>query len=845
MSEQISNNLVTLVSANSLNGLKTGNIIADIFLAIFLMVTIPFMIKHVRGIKIPWFRNKEDMFTIKLTGSTKYGKGGHCTRNYSDAFCAIAKYMEEECKLKSIKEFFIHTYEKDTSYIPQYTPPIQLTPTITCEVNHFMNEDSSNSDVDFILCSDISLQDIQNFLRTQISRYKSRMSEELHSKQRYFCPYLDETRLRWKTYIFESSKTMDSIFFPEKHNVLKVVDNFVQNRALYHQRGIPWTLGILLWGSPGVGKCLGRNTPILMYNGTIKYVQNIVVGDVLMGDDSTPRHVLSLARGREKMYRIIPTKGDPYVVNESHILSLRRSRLKCLRKRNEPGKYGYRVLWCDECGKYRSKSFNFNNYATVEETYKSAQEFLDSLDDERDIVIDISVRDYIKKHHAWKHIWKGYRVGVEFEKGKDRPGNIDPYLLGVWLGDGTATKPEITNNDVEILEYLESVTEEMNLKMTKRDKYTYYLAGNEYRKNIFRKELQDNKLLGNKHIPLKYKTGSRKCRLEVLAGILDTDGYHHHGHFEIIQKKKKLAEDIVYLARSCGLAAYMCECKKGCMYKGEYREGTYHRINISGYTPMIPTKVSRKQATVRKMNKNVLNVGITVEPLEVDDYFGFQIDGNHRFVLGDFTVTHNTSFVKALANYTERHIVEVPLNRIKTYGALRQVMLGEKINNFRVPFSKRLYLMEDIDCLDKVVLSRKAKKKDKPGKVEAEKVKTQLDLSSKIKSSFSNNDPLTLSHILNIIDGPLEAPGRILIITTNHPEKLDEALIRDGRMDIRLELKALHGECLQDMVLSFFPDKTAEDISLGTLENKAELTPAAIQNLCFSKSFEEVCHAIQ
>lgn len=71
------------------------------------------------------------------------------------------------------------------------------------------------------------------------------------------------------------------------------------------------------------GKCLGFNTEILMYDGTIKKVQDIVVGDRLMGDDSTPRNVLTLARGREQMYRISSKKGDSYTCNESHILSLK------------------------------------------------------------------------------------------------------------------------------------------------------------------------------------------------------------------------------------------------------------------------------------------------------------------------------------------------------------------------------------------------------------------------------------------------------------------------------------------------------------------------------------------
>lgn len=77
----------------------------------------------------------------------------------------------------------------------------------------------------------------------------------------------------------------------------------------------------------GRGKCLGKDTPVLMYDGTIKMSQNIEIGDVLMGDDSTRRNVLSVAKGREKMYKIrdlsSPNMDLSYTVNASHILSLR------------------------------------------------------------------------------------------------------------------------------------------------------------------------------------------------------------------------------------------------------------------------------------------------------------------------------------------------------------------------------------------------------------------------------------------------------------------------------------------------------------------------------------------
>ena len=73
----------------------------------------------------------------------------------------------------------------------------------------------------------------------------------------------------------------------------------------------------------GFGKCLGINTPIMMSDGNFKMVQDIQIGDKLMGDDSTPRNVLSLARGKEQMYKISSKKGDEYIGVPLHYLSIR------------------------------------------------------------------------------------------------------------------------------------------------------------------------------------------------------------------------------------------------------------------------------------------------------------------------------------------------------------------------------------------------------------------------------------------------------------------------------------------------------------------------------------------
>ena len=91
--------------------------------------------------------------------------------------------------------------------------------------------------------------------------------------------------------------------------------------------------GVLLVMATGAGKCLAKGTPVMMFDGTIKLVEDIKIGDLLMGPDSQPRRVESLAQGKEMMYRVEPVKGDAYTVNESHILSLRLTKTSSTRNK--------------------------------------------------------------------------------------------------------------------------------------------------------------------------------------------------------------------------------------------------------------------------------------------------------------------------------------------------------------------------------------------------------------------------------------------------------------------------------------------------------------------------------
>jgi superfamily II DNA or RNA helicase len=346
------------------------------------------------------------------------------------------------------------------------------------------------------------------------------------------------------------------------------------------------------------GKCLGKDTEILMYDGTIKKVQDIQINDLLMGDDSTPRMVLSLARGREQMYKVSSKKGDSYICNESHILSLK-------------------------CSTNHSKLL------------------------QKGTIIDMSVLEFLnlpKSFHGKGGSLLGYKVPINFE---EKYLEFDPYMIGYWLGDGCSSRPIISTQEACVIKYFVDY-----FKYKHTDLYLRYTGGQyDYRINSLKKQnsfmcfLRKYNLINNKHIPYYYKCNSKKNRLELLAGLIDSDGYFYKGSYEIVQKNEKLLDDIVFLARSLGFACYKKRVIKTCTNApGGPKKGVYYLTKIYGSgLEEIPVLCNRKQGYIRKQIKNALSYRLTIEKLEIDEYYGFEIDGNRRFVLADFSVTHNTA----------------------------------------------------------------------------------------------------------------------------------------------------------------------------------------------------------
>jgi hypothetical protein len=148
-------------------------------------------------------------------------------------------------------------------------------------------------------------------------------------------------------------------------------------------------------------------------------------------------------------------------------------------------------------------------------------------------------------------------------------------------------------------------------------------------------------LINNKHIPVIYKANSRDVRLDELAGALDTDGYYCGNCYEIIQKRQDLLYDIAFVARSLGFCAIVRPVQKTCTNApGGPKTGTYYKCSISGSgLEEIPVKMTKKKAHERLQEKDALRSGFTVEPLGIGKYCGVNLEGDHRYLLKDFTVT--------------------------------------------------------------------------------------------------------------------------------------------------------------------------------------------------------------
>lgn len=428
--------------------------------------------------------------------------------------------------------------------------------------------------------------------------------------------------------------------------------------------------------------CHAKGSSVLTSDGVCIKVEDVKVGDFLLGNDGTPRKVLELHNGVDDMYKVTPIKGEPFVVNGGHILHL-----------------------------YKTKEGK---------GYNSCQPRYD----------EISVKEYVVKSANYKHLHKLHRVS-QIDFGNDKY-LFDPYFVGLYLGDGCCINGlNITTQREEVVEYLREFARTYGLgfraaeKRNGENKAKSYFFPYAFANNNTPNPLQvtirglglEGKVAGDKFIPHQYKVASVEDRFSLLAGLLDTDAFYdkEKNTFEYCSKSKRLADDVVFVCRSLGFFAQIGKTK---VVKGE----SYYRIQISGDLNLIPTKVAIRQGRARMQKKSVLVTGFSVEYLGRGEYFGFTLDGNHLYCDNQFFIHHNSGKSLVIADIASRlegpllvfqpskEILQQNFAKLQSYGIFDcgcySASVGCKDIN-RITFAtigSVMNHMSDFDCFKNIII---------------------------------------------------------------------------------------------------------------------------------------------
>ena len=382
--------------------------------------------------------------------------------------------------------------------------------------------------------------------------------------------------------------------------------------------------------SGGTG-CHAKGTRILMADGSERRIEDVAVGNLVMGDDGTPREVIELHRGREMMYRIIPKHGDAIVVNAGHYLPL-----------------------TDADGREH---------------------------------IEIPVKDYI---HMDERFRKGHFLyfcsGVdEFARMPEKL-DIPPYVMGLLLLEGNLADTSqsfrcIIRNEC-VKEYRRWIEARgwklLEMRHPHRNGYTDCLvlfdmgmhdrarreAGMEEYRNAFRRydAWIEPWEIGHRRIPEAYRLAPAEDRMKLLAGIIDSRGTlsRRKHQYKIDMRSLEFADDLAFVARSLGFRASVKP------RKAEDRDPVTgeriiigSRVVIQGDLGRLPCRVSwnryRPEDSRPEPFRNITE--FTVEEAGEDDFYGITVTGNHLYLMRDFMVQRNsgkTTFANTLCTLIDR-----------------------------------------------------------------------------------------------------------------------------------------------------------------------------------------------
>ena len=401
--------------------------------------------------------------------------------------------------------------------------------------------------------------------------------------------------------------------------------------------------------------CTSPETYILMFDGSKKMAKDVGLGELLMGPDNTPRKVLEIHTGEDARYQVtLRGVSSPLYFNGGHILYLYNRDWTGLRKR---GMHNY-----------------FGEYCTI------------------------PITEYVPKSKRFKasHYWL-FTDGFEYDY---KPVPVEPYLLGLLLGDGSLRKGSVllTTEDIEIINVCKLYEEIYNVRVVLSGKknHTYNVGFTTTNKRGGRQGGAHNDLLDllrglglagthsqTKFIPNIYKQNSKDVRRKVLAGLIDTDGYQHLDTIDITLAGERLANDIKDVAQSLGIRANLRTRKIKT-----YPNNIYYRVTLSGpELNNLPVLLPRKRTHCHPNKSHTRQRFSVTKVSERAPFVGFTVDQDSLYVEAEnYSIIHNSGKSRSDVEDVIKHVLLIPGARVcvaaRTYPALEGTFVKEFYSMF-------------------------------------------------------------------------------------------------------------------------------------------------------------------
>jgi len=363
---------------------------------------------------------------------------------------------------------------------------------------------------------------------------------------------------------------------------------------------------LIVMSCAGTGKALAHGTGVLTSNG-YKNIENLIHSDKIFGRDGKLYEILGIyPQGIKQIYEVEFSDGNVIECCKDH-------------------------LWTYQTKSERDRKKGKWNVHTIEY-----------------ILNNIPLLKKSGQYNAW-NVYIPMCDPIEFD---EQDFSIPSYTLGALLGDGGILQKNLkfSTECNDVLLRISNELLQVNCSINHLSNYDYLITNIEKNEKTFQEKLRELKLLGctsdTKFIPDIYKFSSVENRIQLLQGLIDTEGWCEKSAYEYISVSKSLANDVKFLCESLGCTVHFSEKNTTFTHKGEKKqEKLAYKLHIKPPTHLPKLHYSEKREkqwkkgqscarrTIRRITPTDRNTQMTCIEVSFPD---------NLFIIDNCIVTHNT-----------------------------------------------------------------------------------------------------------------------------------------------------------------------------------------------------------